>query len=86
MVEKLKAYLAELVAKKEAVLTDDKTAEIDAKTAEFRASLVKACEDAKVELISKIDSDISCIEHIIARELEADTTEVAEVIEVENAD
>lgn len=86
MVEKLKVYLAELEAKKEAVLADDKTAEIDAKTAEFRAGLVKACENAKAELLSKIDSDISCIKGIVARELEAETTEDEAVPEVENAD
>lgn len=89
MVEKLRTYLAELVAKKEAVEADDKTAEIDARTAEFRAGLVKACENAKVELISKINSDISCIECIIAREIEAEAqteVEAEATVEVEQAD
>jgi hypothetical protein len=89
MVEKLRTYLAELVAKKEAVEADDKTAEIDAKTAEFRAELIKACENAKVELISKINSDISCIECIIARELDSEAqteVEAETVVEVEQAD
>ena len=68
MVEKLRAYREELEAKKAEALAKDVTPLIDAEVAEFRAR----CEaNAKAELdklVTKIDSDIECIDRLIERE------------------
>lgn len=70
MVEKLKAYLAELFAKKDALIAEDHAAEIEAEVASYRETLVKNVEAKKAEAIAKVDSDIECITNIIARETE----------------
>lgn len=74
MVEKLKAYRAELEAKKASIESEDHTAEIEAKVAEYKTTLEKEESERKAALIAKVISDIECINNIIARE--ESTTEV----------
>ena len=68
MVEKLKAYLAELEAKKAGIEAEDNTAEIEARTADFKASLEKEYAEKKAAIVAKVISDIECVNNIIARE------------------
>jgi hypothetical protein len=68
MVEKLEAYRAELEAKKAEALAKDITPIIDEQVAIYRSELEA---NAKAELdsyVAKVDSDIDCIDAIIARE------------------
>lgn len=68
MVEKLKAYLAELEVKKAEIEAEDNSVEIEAKTAEFKANLEKEYAEKKAVSVAKVNSDIECITGIIARE------------------
>ena len=68
MVEKLKAYLLELEAKKAAIVGKDFTEEINEKTAAFRDALLKETETKRAEDVAKVDSDIACITGLIERE------------------
>ena len=68
MVEKLKAYLLELEAKKAAIVGKDFTEEINEKTAAFRDALLKETETKRAEDVAKVDSDIACIAGLIERE------------------
>ena len=70
MVERLQAYIDELVAKKNEILAKDNSAEIEAEVEKFRADLVAKAEATKNAAVAKIDSDIECISNIIAREYE----------------
>lgn len=76
MVEKLKVYLAELMAKKDALINEDHTAEIEAEVVAYRETLTKGVEAKKAEAIAKVDSDIECITAIIARETAAENEAV----------
>ena len=69
MVEKLKAYLAELETKKAELLATDFIPEIEAKVAAFKESLIKESEDNRAKDVAKVDSDIACINKIIENEL-----------------
>ena len=75
MVEKLKAYLLELEAKKAAIVGKDFTEEINEKTAAFRDSLLKETEIKRAEDVAKVDSDIACITGLIEREQATAETE-----------
>lgn len=77
MVEKLQAYLAELESQKAAVLVENHTAEIEAEVLAFKEALIKELELKRQETVAKIDSDIECINKIIARE----TAVVVDVVE-----
>ena len=70
MVEKLQAYIDELMAKKNEILTKDHSAEIEAEVAAFREDLTKKIVAENEAAVAKIDSDIECINNIIAREYE----------------
>lgn len=88
MVEKLKAYRDELIAKIEEIKGTDHNAEIDAKVAEFRAKLVAEIEDAADKELAKLNSDVECINGLIAREeaeIEAKTVEAVIEGPVENS-
>lgn len=76
MVEKLKAYRAELEAKKEALLAEDVSAEIETKVAEYKAVLEADAAANKEKAIAKVDSDIDCLDKIIAAEIEKETVAV----------
>lgn len=76
MVEKLKVYLAELMAKKDALINEDHTAEIEAEVVAYKETLIKGVEAKKAEAIAKVDSDIECITAIIARETAAENEAV----------
>lgn len=69
MVEKLKAYRDELIAKKEATLATliDVEAEVEA----YRNKLIADAEAKRAAEVAKFESDINCINNIIAREEEA---------------
>lgn len=68
MVEKLKAYVAELEAIRTEVENTDYSEAINKEVMEFRAATVKKYEDAKVTALAKVDSDIACVNSIIERE------------------
>lgn len=68
MIEKLQAYRAELVQAKSNELAKDSMPEIEAKVADFRAQLIAEDEAAKLKIVTKIDSDIDCIDYLIQRE------------------
>lgn len=71
MIEKLEAYRAELEAKKAEALAKDVTPIIDEKVADYRAKCEAEITAELNDYVAKLDSDINCINSIIARELEA---------------
>ena len=75
MVEKLQAYIEELRAKKNEILSKDHSEEIEAEVAKFRADLTAKIVAENEAAVAKIDSDIECISNIIAREYEVQVTE-----------
>ena len=77
MVDKLQAYLVELQIEANAVAAVDNTAEIEAKVAEFRATLEAEAIAAKQAKLAKIHSDMDCLQRLIERE----TAQPAEVTE-----
>lgn len=85
MVEKLRAYRDELLAKIEEIKGADHTAEVEAKTAEFRANLVATIEAEADKAILKLNSDIDCINGLIERE-EAAAAAVVEAETVPDVD
>ena len=80
MIEKLKAYRAELEAKKAAIESEDHTAEIEAKVEDYKATLEKEEAERKAAIVAKILSDIECINNIIAREEETEAVEVTTAV------
>lgn len=80
MIEKLKAYRAELEAKKAAIESEDHTAEIEAKVVEYKATLEKEEAEKKSAIVAKILSDIECINNIIAREEETEAVEISTAV------
>lgn len=80
MIEKLKAYRAELEAKKAAIESEDHTTEIEAKVVEYKATLEKEEAERKSAIIAKILSDIECINNIIAREEETEAVEISTAV------
>ena len=79
MVEKLEAYKAELEAKKAAL--ENVVIDVEAEVAEFRAKR-EAEEKAKITAdITKVASDIDCINNIIEREKAAVETTNETVVE-----
>lgn len=84
MVEKLKAYRDELLAEVEEIKNADHSAEIEAKTAEFRASLAAALEAEADRNILKLNSDIDCINRLIEKEEAAAVVEAETVPDVDS--
>ena len=80
MIEKLKEYRNAFEAKKAELLATEINIEADVE--EYRKNLIAEAEAKKNAEIAKIDSDIDCINHIIASE-EASAV-VAEPIVEEN--
>ena len=80
MIEKLKAYRAELEAKKAAIESEDYTAEIEAKVEDYKATLEKEEAERKAAIVAKILSDIECINNIIAREEETEAVEISTAV------
>ena len=71
MIEKLQAYLAELIAAKETLVNTDYTDAIKAEVAVFEES-VKARYEADREVkLNDINTNINYVESIIAREVTA---------------
>ena len=68
MVEKLRAYRAELEDKKATIVNADFTQEIEKDVCAYRESLIKTSEENRAKNIAKVDSDIECIDTLIARE------------------
>ena len=68
MVEKLEAYRAELEAKKAEALAKDITPIIDEQVAVYRSELEANARAELDSFVAKVDSDIDCIDAIIARE------------------
>lgn len=68
MVEKLKAYRVELEAKKTDLYATNYIPEIEEDVKAYRESLIKASEEHRAKAIAKVDSDIECIDTLIARE------------------
>lgn len=81
MVEKLKAYRAELEAKKAEVVNSVINVEDD--VAEYRAKVTAEAEARKAAAIAKIENDINCIDGIIAREEELAAAETVVVVAAE---
>ena len=77
MVDKLQAYLIEMQNEANIVATTDNSAEIEAKVAEFKATLEAEAIAAKQAKLAKIHSDIDCLQRLIDRE----TVQAAEVTE-----
>ena len=69
MVEKLKAYRAELIAKRDTVLNTEINVEPEVEA--YRAKLIADIKAKKEAEVAKFESDINCIDGIIAREEEA---------------
>lgn len=80
MIEKLKAYRAELEAKRAAIESEDHTTEIEAKVVEYKATLEKEEAERKSAIVAKILSDIECINNIITREEETEAVEVSTAV------
>lgn len=80
MIEKLKAYRAELEAKRAAIESEDHTTEIEAKVVEYKATLEKEEAERKSAIVAKILSDIECINNIIAREEETEAVEISTAV------
>lgn len=79
MVEKLKAYRAELEAKKAEVVAS--VINVEPEVEAYRNRLIADAEAKKAAEIAKFDSDINCIDGIIAREeVEAAATAEATVV------
>lgn len=78
MVEKLNLYRAELEAKKTELLNE--VIDVEAEVAAFRRELEEKAAAKKVADIAKVESDIECIDGIIAR-LKEEETEAAIVSE-----
>lgn len=74
MVEKLKAYRAELEAKK--AMLENSVIDVEAEVAAYREKLITAAEAERAATIAKLISDMNCIDGIIAREEEKETAEV----------
>lgn len=70
MVEKLQAYLAELMQNAATVEARDDSVIIAEKVAGFKEVLEKEYAEAKATELAKINSDIDCINTLIARENE----------------
>lgn len=68
MVEKLKAYRAELEAKKAELAA--KPINVDAEVEAYRQRLIADVEARKAAELAKYESDINCVTNIIAREEE----------------
>ena len=80
MVEKLKAYRAELEAKKAEVI--ERIINVEPEVEAYRNKLIADAEAKKAAEIAKYDSDINCIDGIIVREEEAAVaTETTVVVE-----
>ena len=79
-VEKLKAYRAEIEANKQTALNADYTAEIEAKVAEYKESVIATYAANKAAEIPKLDSDLECLDALIAREEAAKAEVSAETI------
>lgn len=75
MVEKLKAYRAELEAKK--AETANTQINVEAEVEAYRNKLIAEAEAKKAAEIAKFESDINCIDNIIAREEEAAAAVIA---------
>lgn len=78
MVEKLKTYRAELEAKK--VDITNKVINVEPEVEAYRQKLIADAEAKKSAEIAKLESDINCIDNIIARE---ESTVAAEVTPVD---
>ena len=74
MVEKLRAYRAELEAKK--AMLENSVIDVEAEVAAYREKLITAAEAERAATIAKLISDMNCIDGIIAREEEKETAEV----------
>lgn len=75
MVEKLKAYRAELEAKKAEVV--NRAINVEPEVEAYRNKLIADAEAKKAAEIAKFESDIDCVDHIIAREEEAAAAVIA---------
>ena len=69
MVEKLRAYRAELEAKRTELV--DSHINVEPEVEAYRQRLIADAEAKKAAEIAKVESDINCIDNIIAREEEA---------------
>ena len=81
MVEKLKAYRAELEAKKAEAVNAVINVEDD--VAEYRAKVTAEAEARKAAAIAKIENDINCIDNLITREEELAAAETVVVVAAE---
>ena len=75
MVEKLRAYRAELEAKKASIYAEDYIPQIEEDVKLYREALIKASEENRAKAIAKVDSDIDCVDTLITREEEAISAE-----------
>lgn len=71
MIEKLMMYRAELEEKKHIFESPIDLTSIDADVEAYRNRLIEEAEEARALEIQQIESDIACINGIIAREEEA---------------
>lgn len=84
MVEKLEAYRAELEAKKTEL--ENTVIDVEAEVNAYREDLLAKKKAERVAEIAKIESDINCINNIIAREQTAGVEATVVVTPVENAE
>lgn len=71
MIEKLQAYLAELIATKEALVAADYTDAIKAEVAVYEDEIRARYEATRNASLNEINTNISYVESIITREVEA---------------
>ena len=76
MVEKLTAYRAELEAKRFLLEGPIDTSEIEVEVAAYREKLIAEAEAKRAAEVTKLNSDIDCINGLIAREEAAAATVV----------
>ncbi len=77
MIEKLKAYRAELEAKKAEAI--GKEINVEPEVEAYRQKLIADAEAKKAAEVAKFESDINCLDTIIAREEAAVTVEATPV-------
>ena len=69
MLNNLREFRAELENDKATALAADFTTEIEAAVETYRKELIATKENERNAIVAKIDSDIDCVDRLIAREM-----------------